>query len=283
MSYDFTTGFEGRRSFPARRFGGSEDVAADEFVVVETPVALVFSGRPFAVTSATPTNLADFACGFALTEGIVDDVADIEFIEIRRERSGIEVWVEIPRDRAMALDDLRRPLVGRPGRGHGGVDRFREARRGVTVVNGALRVSPKALRRAVADLSRLRGAGAASGTGHGAAFADATGAIRLSREDAGRHNALDKLIGALFAGDVDPAGGFVLVSSRCSHDMVRKTAAAGIGLIASTAAPTSLAIELADEARVGLVGHAREGRFTVYATPWRVVEDDEVRPLGGNA
>ena len=275
MSYGFASGLEGSRSFFARRFAGAADVAADENVAVEMPVALVFSGRSFAVMLATPTNLADFACGFALTEGVVENVSEIEFIEIRREDRGVEVRVEIPQDRALALDGRRRSLAGRTGCGLCGVDRFSEALRPVAAVNGALRIPPGALRRAVADMSRHQVLNASVGSVHAAAFADESGEILLAREDVGRHNALDKLIGALHAGEIDPSAGFVLVSSRCSYEMVHKTASAGIGLIAAVSAPTSLAIELADKVRVGLVGYAREGRFTVYATPWRVAEGGE--------
>lgn len=263
---------DGRRVFSARRFAGVETLDRIEPIAVETPVALVFGGRSFAVMLATPTDLDDFAHGFAVTEGVVETDAEIGAIEIRPEARGVEVRVEIPEDRALALDARRRSLAGRSGCGLCGVDRFSEALRPVAAVTSGHRVAPAALRRAISEMPDRQILNADVGAVHAAAFADAEGEIRLLREDIGRHNALDKLIGAVAKAGLDPASGFVLVSSRCSYEMVHKTAAAGIGLIAAVSAPTSLAIDLAEKASVGLVGFARESRFTVYATPRRIAE-----------
>jgi FdhD protein len=156
-----------------------------------------------------------------------------------------------------------------------GVDRFSEALRPIAAVETAARVAPTALRRAVADMARHQALNARVGATHAAAFADLSGEIRFVREDIGRHNALDKLIGALSPAGAEPDEGFVVVSSRCSYELVQKTAVAGVGLIAAVSAPTSLAVELAAKVGVGLVGFAREGRFTVYASPWRIDEDRE--------
>lgn len=270
MNYAPAMTLDGSHTFLAHRFDDRARTARDEAVAIEMPVALVFSGRSFAVMLATPTNLADFACGFALTEGVVEDLAEIEAIEICRLERGVEVRVEIPRDRALALDGRRRSLAGRTGCGLCGVDRFSEALRPVAAVEGNGVVTPAALRRAIIELPEHQILNASVGSVHAAAFADETGEIVLAREDVGRHNALDKLIGALRARSVDTTLGFVLVSSRCSYEMVHKTASAGIGLIAAVSAPTSLAVELAEKTRVGLVGYARERRFTVYARPERI-------------
>lgn len=270
MNYGFAMTLEGSLTFVAHRFDERDVISREEAVVIEIPVALVFSGRSFAVMLATPTNLADFACGFALTEGVVEDLDEIEAIEICRVDRGIEVRVEIPQDRAMALDGRRRSLAGRTGCGLCGVDRFSEALRPVAAVEGSRVLTPGALRRAVADFPRHQVLNARVGSVHAAAFADESGEILLAREDVGRHNALDKLIGAARARSIDTTRGFVLVSSRCSYEMVHKTASAGIGLIAAVSAPTSLAVELAEKVRVGLVGYARESRFTVYAHPERI-------------
>lgn len=270
MNYGFTMALDGSHTFLAHRFDDGDVATRDEPVAIEMPVALIFSGRSFAVMLATPTDLADFACGFALTEGVVEDIDEIDSIEIRRLDRGVEVRVEIPPDRALALDGRRRSLAGRTGCGLCGVDRFSEALRPVAAVAGDAAVTPAALHRAVVDLPRHQLLNARVGSVHAAAFADANGEILLAREDVGRHNALDKLIGALRARSIDTRHGFVLVSSRCSYEMVHKTASAGIALIAAVSAPTSLAVELADKVRVGLAGYARQGRFTIYARPERI-------------
>ncbi|NLH82350.1 MAG: formate dehydrogenase accessory sulfurtransferase FdhD [Phyllobacteriaceae bacterium] len=272
MNYVVATPPEGSHMFLARRFDERDVTARDEPVAIEMPVALLFAGRSFAVMLATPTDLADFARGFALTEGVVEDFDEIGAVDVRRLERGVEVRVEIPTDRALALDGRRRSLVGRTGCGLCGVDRFSEALRPVAAVEGNGVVTPAALRRAVGELPRHQILNARVGSVHAAAFADETGEILLAREDVGRHNALDKLIGALRVRSIDTARGFVLVSSRCSYEMVHKTASAGIGLISAVSAPTSLAVELAEKVRVGLVGYAREGRFTVYARPERIAE-----------
>lgn len=264
----------GSRAVTARRHTTALPVDTDEAVAVETPIALVFGGRSFAVMLATPADLEDFARGFALTEGVVETVDEIGAIEVRPEARGVEVRVEVPEARALALDARRRSLAGRSGCGLCGVDRFSEALRPVAAVPTSTRVAPAALRRAIADFSRHQALNAAVGAVHAAAFCDLSGTILVAREDVGRHNALDKTLGALLAAGADPAAGFVLVSSRCSYELVHKTAAAGIALVAAVSAPTSLAIDLAEKVRVGLVGFAREGRFTVYASPARV--DDVV-------
>jgi FdhD protein len=135
-----------------------------------------------------------------------------------------------------------------------------------------LTVTPEAIHRASADLPCHQTLNRVVGAVHAAAFVSPDGAILAVREDIGRHNALDKLIGTLAAAGVDPASGFVLVTSRCSYEMVHKTASAGIALIASVSAPTSMAVELADKLGVTLVAFAREGRFTIYAGSNRIGE-----------
>lgn len=263
---------QGTRYFDARRFTtvGVEDRV--EPIAAETPVALLFNGQSFAVMLATPADLEDFARGFSLTEDVVgstDEVLAIEIVEVSR---GIELRVTIPEDRAAALAARRRSLAGRSGCGLCGVDRFSDALRPVEAVAVATRFAPEAVRRAVGAMADLQVLNAGVGAVHAAAFADARGRILQLREDIGRHNALDKLIGTLRVAGIDPASGFVLVSSRCSYEMVHKTAVAGIGLIAAVSAPTSLAIELASKVGVCLAGFAREGRFTVYANPSAIAD-----------
>lgn len=265
----------GSRPIAARRHDGDFARPVDEWIAVEMPIALMFAGRSFAVMLATPADLEDFARGFAVTEGVVESIDEIGAIELRREARGIEVRIEVPESRALALDARRRSLAGRSGCGLCGVDRFSEALRPVARVATETRIAPAALRRAIADFSGHQTLNHAVGAVHAAAFCDLDGEILVVREDVGRHNALDKTIGAVLAGGLDTTRGFVLMSSRCSYELVHKTAAAGIALVAAVSAPTSLAVELAEKANVGLVGFAREQRFTLYASASRVrIETD---------
>ncbi|EJW12588.1 Formate dehydrogenase chain D [Rhodovulum sp. PH10] len=245
-----------------------------ETVAEEVPVALIYNDTPFAVMLATPADLEDFARGFSLTEGVVGALADIEAIDVVPVERGIEVRAKIGRDWALALGARKRALAGRTGCGLCGVDQFSEALRPVARVGTDLVLEPAAVRRAMADMPARQTLNREVGAVHAAAFADRDGGILALREDVGRHNALDKLIGALPGLGVDQTTGFVLVSSRCSYEMVHKTAAAGIGLIAAVSAPTSLAIGLAAKANVALLGFVRGSRFTVYANPQRIAGTD---------
>ncbi|WP_201159740.1 formate dehydrogenase accessory sulfurtransferase FdhD [Rhodoplanes elegans] len=241
-----------------------------ETVAEEVPVALIYNGTTFAVMLATPADLDDFGRGFSLTEGIVGAPSDIGPIEVVPVGRGIEVKITIDEDWALALATRKRALAGRTGCGLCGVDQFSEALRPVARVTSALVVAPAAVRRAMAELPAHQLLNRRVGAVHAAALADRDGHIVALREDVGRHNALDKLIGAVTADAIDVSERFVLVSSRCSYEMVHKTAAAGIGLIAAVSAPTSLAIGLAAKANVALLGFARDGRFTVYAGAGRI-------------
>lgn len=243
-----------------------------ETVAEEVPVALIYNGNSFAVMLATPADLDDFARGFSLTEGIVGSLSDIEAIETAPVSRGIEVRLTIDVGWANALAARRRNLAGRTGCGLCGADKFSDALRPIAPVKAPLAVTSAAIRRATVQLPLLQALNAEVGALHAAAFVAADGNIVMLREDIGRHNALDKLIGALAVAGTDRSKGFVLVSSRCSYEMVHKTAAAGIGLIAAVSAPTSLAIELATNLNVALLGFARDGRFTVYACPARIAE-----------
>lgn len=271
------------RRVAARRHGPGGPPGADpgdrapagrhEIVAEETPVALVYNGRSFAVMMASPADLDDFARGFSLTEGIVETVAEVLAIETTVLPRGVELAVTIPEARALALRARNRALAGRTGCGLCGAESIAEALRPVARLAHATDIPVGAIDRAVAAFPECQPVNRETGATHAAAFADLDGRIRLAREDVGRHNALDKLIGALAASRTDAAAGFVVVSSRCSYEMVHKTAAAGIPLIASVSAPTSLAVDLAEKVGVCLVAFARDGRFTVYAGCDRVLDE----------
>lgn len=249
----------------AERRDGDGRRRLDEIVAEEVPIALVVNRNAFAVMMASPADLEDFARGFALTEGIVEAIAECEAVEVEKVARGWEVRLTVSEARGLALRARTRALAGRTGCGLCGVDTIAEAMRPVSRPTTTARFSADAIHRAVdgfgADLPLNR----ATGATHAAAFADAAGRIVMVREDVGRHNAVDKLVGGLAAVGVDAATGFVVVSSRCSYEMVHKVAAAGCGAIVSVSAPTGLAIDLAEKLGVGLAAFARDARFTVYA------------------
>ena len=237
----------------------------------EVPVALVYNGLSHAVMMATPADLEDFALGFSLTEAIVTSASEIYDTEVIPVSGGIEVRLTIAAERFAALRHRQRTLAGRTGCGLCGVDSIAEALRPVPTVSSTQRFDQAAILRAISEFPATQVINAELGAVHAAAFANADGKIRLTREDVGRHNALDKLIGALAREKLDAARGFIVVSSRCSYEMVHKTAAAGVPLIAAVSAPTGLAIDWAYRAGMTLLAFAREGRFTIYAGAIRLI------------
>ncbi|MCA0301153.1 MAG: formate dehydrogenase accessory sulfurtransferase FdhD [Proteobacteria bacterium] len=262
---------EGSVRRPARRLtaGGVEPV--DETVAEEVAVALVYNGISHAVMMATPCDLEDFGRGFSLTERIVEAPSEIYDVEVEAVAQGIEVRLDIAAQRMAALRERRRTLAGRTGCGLCGVDSLAEAMRPVAVSTGAASVSREAIGRAMAALPAAQAINRVNGAMHAAGWARPDGTLVAVREDVGRHNALDKLCGAVLGRPRDePLEGFVVVTSRCSYEMVHKAAAMGAGAIAAVSAPTSLAIEVAAQSGVALAAFVRDGRLTVYAHPERV-------------
>ncbi|PKU22357.1 formate dehydrogenase accessory sulfurtransferase FdhD [Telmatospirillum siberiense] len=266
-------GHAGSRQIEAVRFAAADGGPRREFIAEEVPVALVYNRFPFAVMLATPADLEDFAVGFSLTEAVVGDAAEISDVRTREEESGVEVHIEITKDRYMRLRERhRRNLVAGSSCGLCGSDSFAEALRPLDPLLSMRRFAPQAISRAMAELPAHQILNRGLGSLHAAAFATPDGAIVAAREDVGRHNALDKLVGFLARNGIDREAGFVAVSSRCSFEMVHKTAAAGVPLIASISAPTSLAVSFAEETGIGLAAFARDGRFSLYATASRIAE-----------
>ncbi len=253
----------------ARRLTAAGGEALDEIVAEEVAVALVYNGISHAVMMATPCDLEDFARGFSLTERIVEKPSEIYDIEVEPVESGIEVRLDIAAQRMVRLQERRRSLSGRTGCGLCGVDSIEAAMRPVTVVGANPPVARGAIERAMAALPLEQRINRVNGATHAAGWARPDGTLIAVREDVGRHNALDKLGGAL-AKSGAPHPGFVVVTSRCSYEMVHKAAALGAAAIAAVSAPTSLAIETAEQAGIALAAFVREGRLTVYANPERV-------------
>jgi FdhD protein len=262
---------EGVRLVPATVCTGSAMDEREETVIDEVPVGLVYAGSLFSVMLATPTDLEDFATGFSLSEGIVGSAEELAVTAIDEVEDGVRIRMELPVERLAALLRRKRNLMGGSGCGRCGTDSFAETLRPLDPVRSTVRIAPDAIRRAMAALPSGQRLNRETGAVHAAGFAYPDGQLVAVREDVGRHNALDKLIGALVRARVDPAKGFVVVSSRCSFEMVHKTAAAGIPLIAAISAPTSLCVGFAEAVGVGVVAYVRDGRFTVYAAPSRVL------------
>lgn len=255
---------------PARRLtaGGSETF--EETVAEEVAVALVYNGISHAVMMATPCDLEDFARGFSLTERIVERPSEIYDIELEPVGRGIEVRLEIAAQRMAGLQERRRSLAGRTGCGLCGVDSLDAALRAVPAVSDPHPVARLSIERAMAGLPDHQKINRRNGATHAAGWASADGMLVCVREDVGRHNALDKLAGALARSGGAGPGGFVVVTSRCSYEMVQKAAVIGASVIAAVSAPTSLAIETAEQAGVALVAFVRDGRLTAYAHADRI-------------
>lgn len=243
--------------------------ARAEPVVVETPVALLYNGRPHAVMMATPTDLHDFALGFALTEGIVADAGEFALVDTTCGDEGIALHAAIPQPRFDALDARQRTQEGRSGCGLCGKQSLADVVRPVAPVSSGLRFDATRIHGALDALAARQPLNAASGGVHAAAFVHGDGV--LVREDVGRHNALDKTIGALVRAGLRAGDGFVVATSRASFEIVHKAATMGVPLVVAISAPTTLAVRLADAAGLTLVAFARGGAMNVYTHAGRIV------------
>ena len=236
----------------------------------ETPVALVYNGISHAVMMASPADLEDFAVGFSVSEGIADDKSDIGNIEPFVVDDGIEVRIELSSRSFWRLKERRRTLAGRTGCGLCGVDSLEQTVRVMQPVASDLKVSLDAIHRALDNLPEAQANNRATRSMHAAAFATPQGELKLVREDVGRHNALDKLIGGLLRGGIDPASGVCLITSRCSYEMVQKAVVTGFPILAAVSAPTLMARRLAEAHNLTLIALARHDSAVLVSHPERV-------------
>lgn len=245
----------------------------EDFVAEEIPIAMIYNGATFAVMMATPHDLDDFALGFSLTERLISEPAQLLELEVRTLIEGIELAMRVTDDAhgAHLGREQERLLPGRSGCGICGTRDLENAVRHDGPVGEGPAVSRKALEIALHELKSRQPVNLATGAVHGAAWANASGQILLVREDVGRHNALDKLIGAMTRAGIDVNDGFAVVTSRASYEMVTKAASAGIAMLAAISAPTALAVELARSAGITLVGFARPGSHNIYSHPGRLL------------
>jgi len=246
---------------------GAVGPAAARDVAVETPVNLLFGAVPFAVMIATPADLEDFAFGFALTEGIIQSPKEIRAIEVERADEGFRINVALTGERMAAHLARGRVLSGRTGCGLCGIQDLAQLPAPRERLDGAKPIAPAAVGAALRALDALQPLNAQTRAVHGAAWCDRSGAILLLREDVGRHNALDKLIGALARSGATPQDGFIAITSRCSFEMVAKAAAFGASTLVALSAPTSLAIERARASGLTLIAVARPDHATLFTGP----------------
>jgi formate dehydrogenase accessory protein FdhD len=245
-------------------------IAREAAIAAEVPVALAYNGVSHVVMMATPSNLADFALGFSVSEGILADSTELLDLEIEEGQTGIRVSMTITRARFAGLSQRRRNLTGRTGCGLCGVDDLTQVARPLPRVGTGVKIGVGAIHQALNALPAWQPANKETGAVHAAAWATPTGKIALVREDVGRHNALDKLIGAIERGHIDPEAGFAVITSRCSFEMVQKAASMRIPILVAISAPTTMALRIAEQTGITLVALARSDSITVYANPGRI-------------
>ncbi len=242
---------------------GAQAHEQPDWLAEEVPVALVFNGVSHAVMLASPADLEDFALGFALTEGLLARPDELYSVDLHPVEQGIELHLDVASACAWRLKARRRTLAGRTGCGLCGTESLQQVRRELPRLP-ALRLRPQALCRAQHELRASQTVQRLTGAAHAAAWCAADGQVRLVREDIGRHNALDKLVGAMVRAAVDPADGFIAITSRASFEMVQKTAMAGVGALAAVSAPTALAVETAQTCGLALAGFVRGDDLVAY-------------------
>ena len=245
-----------------------------ECIAEETPVAMVFNGISHVVMMATPDNLEDFAKGFSISENIVSNIEEIYSIEVNRTDVGIEVDIDISNEAFNKLKDRRRNLIGRTGCGLCGAESLNQVfnyHNSIQAITPQSFFSAKKILLALDHLSKHQIIQKQTGATHAAAFCNQDGEILFAREDVGRHNALDKLIGAFYAqNSLIVENPFIIISSRASYEMIQKAAALKVALVVAISAPTALAVRLANKLGITLLGFARGKNFNIYTHKERI-------------
>jgi len=251
-----------------RSDGGSEAGRRD--VPEETPIAIVHDATTTAVMMATPADLEDFALGFSVTEGLISDAADVTGFEAAPSALGIELRVWLASDRSAMLTARRRAMAGPTGCGLCGIESLAEAVRPARTVGEGSSFTGDQVREALRALSAAQVLGQRTRAVHAAGWWTADAGLVAVREDVGRHNALDKLVGALWREGVGPDRGMVVLTSRVSVELVQKAAAFGAQVLVAVSAPTALAIRMAEAAGMTLVAVARDDGFEIFTRPERI-------------
>lgn len=265
------------RSVSVVRVRGPVSVRADDTVAEEVPVALVFNGISHAVMLATPADLEDFALGFSLAEGILDAPNQLYGVDVESTPDGIALQLEIATEAFVRLKERRRTLAGRTGCGLCGTENLAEVARPIPPLASEVVIRRDAIVDAMRQLAAAQSLQKTTGAVHAAGWATFDGKLVASREDVGRHNALDKVVGALAKQRIAAADGFFVVTSRASFEMVQKAALAGAPLLAAVSAPTGLAIRTAEAAGLTLLGFTRGDDCVVYSHADRLSLEPEMQ------
>jgi len=263
---------------PVIRLHSSEGKAQEpkvDSIAEEIPVAFEYNGIAHTVMLATPADLEDFALGFSLSEGIVAQRKDVFDIEIISSELGITLRLSVAGDAFARLKERRRSLAGRTGCGLCGAESLSQVMRSLPPVLSPATMRPAALYKGMAKLPEHQKLQQVTGATHAAGWVNGAGEISHVREDIGRHNALDKTIGALAKTGFDAQSGAIIITSRASFEMVQKSAAMGVGIVAAVSAPTAAALRLAERLNVTLVGFLRDAQCVIYTGNHLLLENTE--------
>jgi FdhD protein len=243
----------------------------------ETALALTYNGGTYAVMMGTPQDLADFARGFSLNEGVINSVDDIVSLDVVEHDDGIELRMWLASELAERISARRRQIAGPTGCGLCGIDSLTEAVRPAAIVSGGRNFTAEQIMTALASIEPLQVINHETRAVHASAYWTPERGVIAAREDVGRHNALDKLAGHLAHSRTDTREGLIVLTSRVSVEMVQKAASIGVPVMVAVSAPTALAIRMADNAGITLVAIARRDGFEVFTHPERIVASPDPR------
>src|ERR1700687_5201558 len=264
---------EPARIVPRRMWRDGSPSVGSRSIPEETAVALTYNGGTYAVMMTTPQDLEDFAVGFSLSEGVISSAADIDSLNIVPLDDGIELRMWLSKSKADRLQERRRHIAGPTGCGLCGIDSIAEATRPAAIIEQGQQFSSEQIMVAMQNLPMRQKLNIETRAVHAAAFWGSKSGIVALREDVGRHNALDKLSGALARASVVASEGLILLTSRVSVEMVQKSAAIGAPVMVSVSAPTALAVRMADAAGITLAAIARADGFEVFTHPCRIASE----------
>lgn len=256
---------------PNLKLKGNVSSASVRTIPEETAVALVYDASTHAIMMATPQDLEDFAYGFSLTEGKVAKRSDISSLEIVEQKNGVELRIWLAPAASQQAATRRRALLGPTGCGLCGIESLEQALPCLPLVSAEKKASAIEIQAAVASMAPAQLLNAESRAMHAAGFWTLEQGLVFLREDVGRHNALDKLFGAMSLENIKPSTGIVVLTSRISVELVQKAAIMGVPILAAVSAPTALAVRTAETCGITLVGIARDDGFEVFSHPQRIL------------
>ncbi|EIJ44112.1 formate dehydrogenase family accessory protein FdhD [Beggiatoa alba B18LD] len=256
---------------PVDRWRAQQQETLSDALAEETPIAFFYNGLPYAVMLATPQDLDDFALGFSISEQIIQHPDELKDLYLLPQADGIEIHLEIPQQRYAELANKQRNLTANTGCGLCGTKTLLQVVRHPTPIGIGCTLTDKSLQLALTHLQHYQPLNAVTGAIHAAAWVNLAGEINELREDVGRHNALDKLVGTILKKKIEVNQGFLLITSRASYEMIQKAATIGISLIVAISAPTALAVRLAEESNMTLIGFARGMNHTIYTHARRLI------------